>query len=137
MCPQLNKERYLVLYKHTAVIGLMYMFSSSTTWDRSTTHPKFDPTGSNSRPPDYHSALHVTETPSPTTRPSVTSHTNVIKTLVPQQCIYMSKSTALVHRFMCLYSKHNTGFECQAGYVCLWSKVVGSNRVCKPSVSIR
>ena len=22
-----------------------YMFSSSTTWDRSTTHPKFDPTG--------------------------------------------------------------------------------------------
>ena len=22
-----------------------YMFSSSTTWDRTTTHPKFDPTG--------------------------------------------------------------------------------------------
>ena len=24
---------------------ILFMFSSSTTWDRSTTHPKFDPTG--------------------------------------------------------------------------------------------
>ena len=38
------------------------MFSSSTTCR-----------GSNSRPPDHDSTLHVTETPSLTTRPSVTS----------------------------------------------------------------
>ena len=50
------------------------MFSSSTTWDRSTTHPKFDPGYMNSRPPDHDSTLHVTETPSLTTRPSVTSY---------------------------------------------------------------
>ena len=41
-----------------------YMFSSSATWDRSTTHPKVrHDRGSNSRPPDHGSALHVTETP--------------------------------------------------------------------------
>ena len=48
------------------------MFSSSTTWDRSTTHPKFDPT----RVPTHDLQImtvhlsHVTETPSLTTRPS-------------------------------------------------------------------
>ena len=51
------------------------MFSSSMTWDRSTT-PDQD---SNSRPPDLDSTLHVTETPSLTTRPSVTSLGKAIK----------------------------------------------------------
>ena len=67
---------------NTIIWTLMkFMFSSSTTWDRSTTHPKqkyYAPQvrpdrGSNSRPPDHDSTLHVTETPSLTTRPSVTS----------------------------------------------------------------
>ena len=51
-----------------------FMFSSSTTWDRSTTHPQVRPNWSlNSRPPDQDSTLHVTEMPSLTTRPSLTS----------------------------------------------------------------
>ena len=48
------------------------IFSSSTTWDRSTTNPKFDSTGVRTHDLQI-MTLHVTETPSLTTRPSVTS----------------------------------------------------------------
>ena len=51
------------------------IFSSSTTWDRSTMNTMFDSTrGSNSRPPIQDCTLHITEMPSPTTRPPVTYH---------------------------------------------------------------
>ena len=40
-------------------------------WDRSTTHPKFDPTGVQTHDLQK-STLHVTETPALTNRPSVT-----------------------------------------------------------------
>ena len=62
----------IVSYHETQSCQIL-LFSSSTTWDRSTIHPQVRPNrGSNSQPPDHDSTLHVTETPSLTTRPSVT-----------------------------------------------------------------
>ena len=53
-----------------------FIFGSSTTWDRSTVHSKFDLAamtgGPNSLPPDHDKTLHVTETPVLTTQLSVT-----------------------------------------------------------------
>ena len=50
------------------------VFGSSTTWDRSTTHPKIDPTGVRTYDLQIMTVhfMHVTETPALTTRPSVT-----------------------------------------------------------------
>ena len=61
----LNKTSYCLVSRNDR-------FSSSTTWDRSTTPPQVRrDKGSNSRLLDHDSTLHVTETPSLTTRPSV------------------------------------------------------------------
>ena len=63
------------------------MFSSSTTWDRSTTHPKFDPTGVRTHDLQLMTVIFMsTETPSLTTRPSVTSHVNVISAIQNLDC---------------------------------------------------
>ena len=49
------------------------IFDLSTTWDRSTMHPKFSPTGVRTHD------LQITETPALTTPPSVTSSIHVTK----------------------------------------------------------
>ena len=66
------------------VYKMIHNLGSSITLDRSTTYPKFDPTGvSNSWPPDHDSTVHVTEMPALTTRLSVTCFLVQLRTEVP------------------------------------------------------
>ena len=67
---------YYIIY-----IMLLDIFGSSTTWDKSTAPPKFDPTEL-IWPPDHDSTLHVTETAALTTRPSLSSYTTSLVTKV-------------------------------------------------------
>ena len=66
---------------------LFIIFGSTATKDRSTMHPKFNPTGVRTHDLQIMTAFHVTETSTLTTQPSVT-YTFCLPSVVPMATSY-------------------------------------------------